>query len=276
METIINDDLSVSYGTSYNGQVYNVSANNVGEVLSSIGSGKYEISYYNTAYILNDITCTGDSNIWIEGNGDTYYLVIKDTNSNISGTITLDFSKKDHVGYQSDVSVSNYFKVKIETEISTALETQVFALSRVTVTAEDIYSVIYENSDTVDDNIYNESDEVEVLNYEGKVPEGTKFIGWSLTEDVEEADYLVGDILIIENKNISLYPVFKEIEEEPESTETETSEEETETSEEFSESEGASKTEEESSETEEESESSKESLETEKISIKDSQSLEIN
>lgn len=229
METIINDDLSVSYGTSYNGQVYNVSANNVGEVLSSIGSGKYEISYYNTAYILNDITCTGDSNIWIEGNSDTYYLVIKDTNSNISGTITLNFSKKDHVGYQSDVSVSNYFKVKIETEISTALETQVFALSRVTVTAEDIYSVIYENSDTVDDNIYNEGDEVEVLNYEGKVPEGTKFIGWSLTEDVEEADYLVGDILIIENKNISLYPVFKEVEE---STETETREvEETDTSE---------------------------------------------
>lgn len=229
METIINDDLSVNYGTSYNGQVYNVSANNVGEVLSSISSGKYEISYYNASYILNDITCTGDSNIWIEGNDDTYYLVIKDTNSNISGTITLDFSKKDHVGYQSDISVSNYFKVKIETETSTSLETQVFALSRVTVTAEDIYSVIYENSDTVDDNIYNEGDEVEVLDYKGNVPEGTEFIGWALTEDIEEADYLVGDIITIEEKDISLYPVFKAIEE---STETETTEEdETETSE---------------------------------------------
>lgn len=227
MEAIINDDLSVSYGTSYNGQVYNVSANNIGEVLSSIGSGKYEISYYNTAYILNDITCTGDSNIWIEGNGDTYYLVIKDTNSNISGTITLDFSKKNHVGYQSDVSVSNYFKVKIETETSTALETQVFALSRITVTAEDIYSVIYENSDTIDDNIYNEGDEVEVLDYKGKVPEGTEFIGWSLTEDSEEPNYQVGDVITIENKDISLYPVFKEIEEFTETKTTEVRETET-------------------------------------------------
>lgn len=40
METIINNDLSVSYGNNYNGQVYNLSANNIGTVLSSMNSGK--------------------------------------------------------------------------------------------------------------------------------------------------------------------------------------------------------------------------------------------
>lgn len=68
------------------------------------------------------ITCNGDNNIWIEGSGDKYYIVIKDTNTDVSGTITLNFSKKDHIGYQTDASVSNYFKVGIETTAIMSLE----------------------------------------------------------------------------------------------------------------------------------------------------------
>lgn len=165
METIINNNLSVSYGNNYNGQVYNLSANNIGTVLSSINSGKYEISYLDATYVLNDITCNGDNNIWIEGIRDKYYLVIKDTNTDVSGMITLNFSKKDHIGYQTDASVSNYFKVGVETTVIMSLQSEVFAISDMIIEAEDAYSVIYNNSDTIDENIYNKGDKVEVLDY---------------------------------------------------------------------------------------------------------------
>ena len=267
METIINSDLSISYSDSYNGQVYNLSANNIGTVLSSMNSGKYEIDYFTTDYIINDIICDGDNNIWIEGNGDKYYLVIKDTNVDVSGTITLNFSKKDHIGYQTYVDVSNYFKVGIETTAIMSLESEIFAISDMIIEAEDAYSIIYNNSDTIDENIYNEGDEVEVLDYEGKLPENKEFLGWALLEDVEEPDYLVGDIISIKDMNISLYPVFKDIEEEI--SEIETTEETTESSESI----------EESSETEEstmeETSSEKEIFESEESSIeKEATSIE--
>lgn len=233
METIINNDLSISYGNNYNGQVYNLSTNNIGTVLSSINSGKYEISYFDATYVLNDITCDGDNNICIEGSGETYYLVIKDTNIDVSSVITLNFlinpSKKDHVGYQTDASVSNYFKIGIETMAIMSLEAEVFAISDMIIETEDVYTVIYNNSDTIDENIYNTGDEIEVLDYEGKLPKNKEFLGWSLLEDAEEPDYLVGDIINIENKDINLYPVFTDIEEEI--SEIETTEETTESSE---------------------------------------------
>ena len=266
METIINNDLSVSYGNNYNGQVYNLSANNIGTALSNINSGKYEISYLDATYVLNDITCNGDNNIWIEGSGDKYYLVIKDTNTDVSGTITLNFSKKDHIGYQTDASVSNYFKVGIETTAIMSLESEVFAISDMIIEAEDAYSVIYNNSDTIDENIYNAEDEAEVLDYEGKLPKNKEFLGWSLLEDAEEPDYLVGDIINIENKDINLYPVFTDIEEEI--SEIETTEETTESSESI----------EESSETEEstmeETSSEEETNESEEISTENNSSEE--
>lgn len=266
METIINNDLSVSYGNNYNGQVYNLSANNIGTVLSSINSGKYEISYLDATHVLNDITCNGDNNIWIEGSGDKYYLVIKDTNVDVSGTITLNFSKKDHIGYQTYADVSNYFKVGIETTAIMSLESEVFAISDMIIEAEDTYSVIYNNSDTIDENIYNEGDEVEVLDYQGELPENKEFLGWALSEDVEEPDYLVGDIISIKDMNISLYPVFKDIEEEI--SEIETTEETTESSESI----------EESSETEEstmeETSSEEETTESEEISTETNSSEE--
>lgn len=235
METIINSDLSISYSDSYNGQVYNLSANNIGTVLSKMNSGKYEISYLDATYVLNDITCNGDNNIWIEGNGDKYYLVIKDTNVDVSGTITLNFSKKDHIGYQTDASVSNYFKVGIDTTAIMSLEAEVFAISDMIIEAEDAYSIIYNNSDTIDENIYNEGDEVEVLDYQGELPENKEFLGWALSKDIEKPDYLVGDIINIENKDINLYPVFKDIEEK-ETSEIESTEETTESSESMEES----------------------------------------
>lgn len=235
METIINSDLSVSYGNNYNGQVYNLSANNIGTVLSKMNSGKYEISYLDATYVLNDITCDGDNNIWIEGSGDKYYLVIKDTNTDVSGTITLNFSKKNHIGYQTDASVSNYFKIGVESTSTMNLDSEVYAISDMIIEAEDVYTVIYNNSDIIDENIYNTGDEIEVLDYEGKLPDKNKeFLGWSLLEDVEEPDYLVGDIISIKDMNISLYPVFKDIEEEI--SEMETIEETTESSESIEES----------------------------------------
>lgn len=266
METIINSDLSISYSDSYNGQVYNLSVNNIGTVLSKMNSGKYEISYLDATYVLNDITCDGDNNIWIEGKNDKYYLVIKDTNVDVSGTITLNFSKKDHIGYQTDASVSNYFKVGIETTAIMSLEAEVFAISDMIIEAEDAYSIIYNDSDTIDENIYNAGDEAEVLDYEGKLPENKEFLGWALLEDVEEPDYLVGDIISIKDMNISLYPVFKDIEEEI--SEIETTEETTESSESI----------EESSETEEstmeETSSEEETTESEEISTENNSSEE--
>ena len=266
METIINNDLSISYGNNYNGQVYNLSANNIGTVLSSMNSGKYEIDYFTTDYIHNDITCNGDNNIWIEGSGEKYYLVIKDTNVDVSGTITLNFSKKDHVGYQTDASVSNYFKIGIETTAIMSLEAEVFAISDMIIEAEDAYSVIYNNSDTIDENIYNAGDKAEIIDYEGKLSENKEFLGWSLLEDVEEPDYLVGDIISIKDMNISLYPVFKDIEEEI--SEMESTEETTESSESI----------EESSETEEstmeETSSEEETTESEESSTENSFSEE--
>lgn len=266
METIINSDLSISYSDSYNGQVYNLSANNIGTILSKMNSGKYEISYLDATYVLNDITCDGDNNIWIEGSGDKYYLVIKDTNTDASGTITLNFSKKDHIGYQTEASVSNYFKVGIETTAIMSLEAEVFAISDMIIEAEDAYSIIYNDSDTIDENIYNAGDEVEVLDYEGELPENKEFLGWALLEDVEEPDYLVGDIISIKDMNISLYPVFKDIEEEI--SEMESTEETTESSASI----------EESSETEEstmeETSSEEETTESEEISTENNSSEE--
>lgn len=229
METIINSDLSVSYGNNYNGQVYSLSANNIGTTLSGINSGKYEISYLDATYVLNDIACDGDNNIWIEGSGDKYYLVIKDTNTDVSGTIILNFSKKYHIGYQTDASVSNYFKVGVESTSTMNLESEVFAISDIIIAAEDAYSVIYNNSDTIDENIYNKGDKAETLDYQGELPENKEFLGWALLEDAEEPDCLVGDIINIENKDINLYPVFKDIEEKI--SEIETTEETTESSE---------------------------------------------
>ena len=252
METIINSDLSISYSDSYNGQVYNLSANNIGTVLSKMNSGKYEIDYFTTDYILNDITCNGDNNIWIEGKNEKYYLVIKDTNVDVSGTITLNFSKKDHIGYQTYVDASNYFKVRVDTASLLTLESEVYAISDMIIEAEDAYTIIYNNSDTIDENIYNEGDEVEVLDYQGELPENKEFLGWSLSKNVEKPDYFVGDVIPIKDMNISLYPVFTDIEEESskiETTEEISSEEETPESEENSTEKDTSSTEEESSET---------------------------
>ena len=212
METIINSDLSVSYGNNYNGQVYNLSANNIGTVLSKMNSGKYEINYFTTDYILNDITCNGDNNIWIEGSGEKYFLFIRDTNVDVSGTITLNFSKKDHIGYQTYVDASNYFKVRVDTASLLTLESEVYAISDMIIEAEDAYSIIYNNSDTIDENIYNTGDEVEVLDYEGELSENKEFLGWALSKDVEKPDYLVGDIINMETEDINLYPLFKDIE----------------------------------------------------------------
>lgn len=273
METIINSDLSVSYGNNYNGQVYNLSANNIGTVLSSINSGKYEISYLDATYVLNDITCNGDNNIWIEGSGDKYYLVIKDTNTDVSGTITLNFSKKDHVGYQTDASVSNYFKVGVETTAIMSLEAEVFAISDMIIEAEDAYSIIYNNSDTIDENIYNEGDEVEVLDYQGELPENKEFLGWALSKDIEKPDYLVGDIINIENKDINLYPVFKDIEEK-ETSEIESTEETTESSESMEESSETEESTMEEKSSEEETFESEESSTENNFSEKDTSSTE--
>lgn len=273
METIINSDLSVSYGNNYNGQVYNLSANNIGTVLSSINSGKYEISYLDATYVLNDITCNGDNNIWIEGSGDKYFLVIKDTNVDVSGTITLNFSKKDHVGYQTDASVSNYFKVGVETTAIMSLEAEVFAISDMIIEAEDAYSIIYNNSDTIDENIYNEGDEVEVLDYQVELPENKEFLGWALSKDVEKPDYLVGDIINIENKDINLYPVFKDIEEK-ETSEIESTEETTESSESMEESSETEESTMEEKSSEEETFESEESSTENNFSEKDTSSTE--
>lgn len=272
METIINSDLSVSYGNNYNGQVYSLSANNVGTTLSGINSGKYEISYLDATYVLNDIACDGDNNIWIEGSGDKYYLVIKDTNTDVSGTIILNFSKKDHIGYQTDASVSNYFKVGVESTSTMNLESEVFAISDIIIAAEDVYSVIYNNSDTIDENIYNKGDKAEVLAYEGKLPKNKELLGWSLLEDAEEPDYLVGDIISIKDMNISLYPVFKDIEKEI--SEMETIEETTESSESIEENSETEESTMEEKSSEEETFESEESSTESNFSEKDTSSTE--
>ena len=273
METIINNDLSVSYGNNYNGQVYSLSANNVGTTLSGINSGKYEISYLDATYVLNDIACDGDNNIWIEGSKDKYYLVIKDTNTDVSGTIILNFSKKDHIGYQTDASVSNYFKVGVESTSTMNLESEVFAISDIIIAAEDAYSVIYNDSDTIDKNIYNAGDKAETLDYQGKLFKDKEFLGWSLLEEAEEPDYLVGDIINIENKDINLYPVFKDIEEK-EISEIESTEETTESSESIEESSETEESTIEETSSEEETTESEESSTENNSSEKDTSSTE--
>ena len=273
METIINNDLSVSYGNNYNGQVYNLSANNIGTVLSRMNSGKYEIDYFTSDYILNDITCNGDNNIWIEGSGEKYFLVIKDTNVDVSGTITLNFSKKNHIGYQTEASVSNYFKVAVESTSTMNLESEVFAISDIIIAAEDAYSVIYNDSDTIDKNIYNAGDKAETLDYQGKLFKDKEFLGWSLLEEAEEPDYLVGDIINIENKDINLYPVFKDIEEK-EISEIETTEETTESSESIEESSETEESTIEETSSEEETTESEESSTENNSSEKDTSSTE--
>lgn len=227
------------------------------------------------AFLLCTILITG---LNINGYFNTFFYAANNfnitltPNVDVSGTITLNFSKKDHIGYQTYVDVSNYFKVGIETTIM-SLESEVFAISDMIIEAEDAYSVIYNNSDTIDENIYNTGDKAEPLDYQGELPENKEFLGWALSKDVEKPDYLVGDIVNIENKDINLYPVFKDIEEK-ETSEIESTEETTESSESMEESSETDESTMEEKSSEEETFESEESSTENNFSEKDTSSTE--
>lgn len=165
----------------------------------------------------------------------------------------------------------------VESTSTMNLESEVYAISDMIIETEDAYSVIYNNSDTIDENIYNTGDEVEVLDYERKLPKNKEFLGCSLLEDVEEPDYLVGDIISIKDVNISLYPVMETTQETTESSESieedfeteESTTEEISSKEENTESEESSiensSSEEEAASTEEESFESTETIENSKL-----------
>jgi hypothetical protein len=101
LEQTLSGDGSVTYGTDYSDIHYNVDVNNIAKTIHDMDAGKYEIEVLNPLYILDNIKLSDSQDVELVKEGDTYYLIIKETDHDTYGTVTINLSKKDHIGYQS-------------------------------------------------------------------------------------------------------------------------------------------------------------------------------
>lgn len=205
MEYIINPDLTVTHGHDYNGCVYNIFANSEGITFEDIPCGKYEIFINDIEYDLNSIITEEGEYISVVYEDGRYYLIIQDSSESAYGVINIDLFKKER-GYITSNNRNNYFKVHMQ--MGEAIRYTVAKASNIVVTAPDVYTVTYMESDTTDNNVYESDEEITVLDYLGTIPENKEFSGWKMENS--ETIYSYGDT-IIANTDVILYPVFEEI-----------------------------------------------------------------
>lgn len=161
----------------------------------------------------------------------TYEYLILDLSDNIPTSIPvtdtiLTFtyeSKGNHIGYQTECDVYNYWNLPVETT-STANVMTLKMFSNTKVVAEDLeyFHITYANSSTVDEKDYQLNDKARIKDYVSSTNDTLIFEGWSLEENSNEIIYLPYDTVLI-TEDIILYPVFKEAqaEEEPDESTTE-------------------------------------------------------
>lgn len=101
LEQTLSGDGNVTYGTDYSDIHYNVDVNNIAKTIRDMDAGKYEIVVLNPLYILDNIKLSNAQDVEFIKEGDKYYLIIKETDHDTYGTVTINLVKKDHIGYQS-------------------------------------------------------------------------------------------------------------------------------------------------------------------------------
>ena len=163
----------------------------------------------------------------------TYEYIILDLSDNIPTSIPvtdtiLTFtyeSKGNHIGYQTECDVYNYWNLPVETT-STANVMTLKMFSNTEVEAEDLeyFHITYANSSTVDEKDYQLNDKARIKDYVSSTNDTLIFEGWSLEENSNEIIYLPYDTVLI-TEDIILYPVFKEAQAEEDTSEEYTEEE---------------------------------------------------
>lgn len=112
-ESFYGDD-GVTYGDSLNGYVYNISVPSTGTIIDDIKPGKYQIICRKNSLDGIDISVSGDDEIWIEKEGDAYFLYIDTVNKNISSSAFIRITDKQDTGYMASDDIKNYFAAHME------------------------------------------------------------------------------------------------------------------------------------------------------------------
>lgn len=200
------DDIDRVDGPGYNGVEYNLSVDELGEVIKHIPSGKYEIEIIDNNYELKDMVISDNTdNVHIVKEDDKYYLVIEDTPDDSWGTVNIELEKKEK-NYQTSYSISNYFRGP--SHIEGAAMMSMFDVSAETgnVSAEmPSFTITYNESEVVDDNKYGYGDYAEIHEFEGEIPEDMIFANWI---DQDGNELLPGDEINVVS-NLELSPVFE-------------------------------------------------------------------
>lgn len=200
------DDIDRVDGPGYNGVEYNLSVDELGEVIKHIPSGKYEIEIIDNNYELKDMIISDNTdNVHIVKEDDKYYLVIEDTPDDSWGAVNIELEKKEK-NYQTSYSISNYFRGP--SHIEGAAMMSMFDVSAETgnVSAEmPSFTITYNESEVVDDNKYGYGDYAEIHEFEGEIPEDMIFANWI---DQDGNELLPGDEINVVS-NLELSPVFE-------------------------------------------------------------------
>lgn len=107
------EDVNIQYGPGYNGDEYNLSVSELGEIIRNLPSGKYEININESRYELKDIYISDSTdNVYITYEDGKYYLVIDHVPGDSWGTVNIELEKKTDY-YQVRKSINNYFKAPI-------------------------------------------------------------------------------------------------------------------------------------------------------------------
>jgi uncharacterized repeat protein (TIGR02543 family) len=106
-------DNEVVYKDSYSDVYYNLEINNIAETISHIVAGKYEITTTSQIFAIENVELSDNEYVSLVEEDDKYYVIIEETPHDAYGTVIINLVKKEHEGYQSEISIMNYWKTNI-------------------------------------------------------------------------------------------------------------------------------------------------------------------
>jgi uncharacterized repeat protein (TIGR02543 family) len=115
-------DNEVVYKDSYSDVYYNLEINNIAETISHMVAGKYEISTTSPIFTIENVELSDNEYVSLVEEDDKYYVIIEETPHDAYGTVIINLVQKEHEGYQSEISIMNYWKTNVsekETNVNT-------------------------------------------------------------------------------------------------------------------------------------------------------------
>lgn len=135
--------------------------------------------------------------------------VVSDTEGEVSDTDVASDTEADDTDTTTDSEVSTDTSTDTTTDTTTDTATDSESDTEVAPVVKHNVTYVVADGETVDGGSYAEGDSITIIEFTGEAPKGQSFSHWSLDEKGETKKYVAGDKLVMGDKDVTLYAIYK-------------------------------------------------------------------